>query len=951
MPSSIFAIFMLSFCLSLIRLFSTISQPSPKSYPTNEGEFTNKVITLWYRPPELLLGETRYGTAVDIWSAGCILAEIILGRPIFTGKTEMDQLKLIFELIGTPTDKTWEGFNELKLIRTGEVTIDKLRRPKLREKYGTKIQPVTALNLLEKLLELDPKKRITARGALTHRYFRVEPIAPSDPSELGTIDLGDGDGSGYHEFQTKKRRREAKAVAKQAEDEAKRRGEDVEKQKEAFDKAYREHLKKGAEGDKEKKLLKEKLETHHREQEMRDQELQLEMQMFPEQHLDQKKEGLPEMQQQQIQQHDQNPSTYESNPQHPRNQERIQGRNFSNEHDRQQRPRPAQRDRFPLQFNHPIADERHHNPADNWQQRSHNPMQHQPPPFDRKTEDNRQLRPHNHQQPPTFDRNVGEHRQPRSHPPYQQPPFYRNPEDYWHRSHPQQQPPFDHGGGCGPPGNVNYDMPPPGDRRIMDGPPRRDFLPMPDSRHGRYDHMNRAPDLYIRMEGPPSSFQRDRSRAGDYFRPSRMREESHRRDAHQERKDNHPAHPNQTQPGGDSGERRREDGPCRNEDRKRQDGWDERERNPASENRHSLDRVVHTNIGDKSLESMDPKAGETNTKTDTRHGENPSEDQPQENCDNPAVENEISLEAAETLMLRDFGSNERQKSREGSRSKRQDRDDGRDREHSEHRHRNGRERSRDGSDRHQDRTESDKREHRRRHHSSSSSHRHKEKSSRDKMESRERVNEEAEKIRSDDNPAVKEPAEAVEPVSRGRSSSVSKGEKIDGTKEKRSRDYSSHRRSDREEESADTEQRHPHKRSRHEERRQSDGRRERSHDERYRSNRRVEGIGSGDQYSMPVRDQRDRFADTGNQHAPPGRPRDERLWVGSRVGREERIAGDQRSVRDARNGREDSFAPLPDRQYDRFGNPIPPGGFRHHREQDRRDESGPRGRQGQGERR
>lgn len=121
---------------------SLSSKPNTKKSYSNEGEFTNKVITLWYRPPELLLGETRYGTAVDIWSAGCILAEIILGRPIFTGKTEMDQLKLIFDLIGTPTKNTWEGFNELKLIRTGEVTVEKLKRPKLREKYGGKIQPV-----------------------------------------------------------------------------------------------------------------------------------------------------------------------------------------------------------------------------------------------------------------------------------------------------------------------------------------------------------------------------------------------------------------------------------------------------------------------------------------------------------------------------------------------------------------------------------------------------------------------------------------------------------------------------------------------------------------------------------------------------------------------------------------------------------------------------------------
>ena len=229
-------------------------------YNTNEAEFTNKVITLWYRPPELLLGETKYGSSVDIWSAGCIFAEIILGRPLFTGKTDMDQLKQIFDLVGTPNSRSWEGYTELKLIRTGEVCIEKEKVSRLREKYGGssgKIQPVTAVSLLEKLLELDPKKRVSASRALHHRYFQTEPLAPKDPSDLGTIVLGgsgsgggggDGGGSstsGYHEFQTKKRRREAKVVARAAGEESKSRGESVEKQKEAFDRAYRDHLKKG----------------------------------------------------------------------------------------------------------------------------------------------------------------------------------------------------------------------------------------------------------------------------------------------------------------------------------------------------------------------------------------------------------------------------------------------------------------------------------------------------------------------------------------------------------------------------------------------------------------------------------------------------------------------------------------------------------------------------------
>ena len=154
-------------------------------------EFTNKVITLWYRPPEILLGATRYGPAVDMWSAGCILAELLLGRPLFTGKTEMEQLQQIFDLLGTPTLDSWEGFQDLKLMRTGEVTIEKQRRPKLRDKYGHKM-PAVAMNLIEKLLELDPNKRLTASRALTSRYFLTEPRAPDRPEDLGRLELGRG---------------------------------------------------------------------------------------------------------------------------------------------------------------------------------------------------------------------------------------------------------------------------------------------------------------------------------------------------------------------------------------------------------------------------------------------------------------------------------------------------------------------------------------------------------------------------------------------------------------------------------------------------------------------------------------------------------------------------------------------------------------------------------------
>jgi cell division cycle 2-like len=74
---------------------------------------TQLVVTLWYRSPELLLGAKEYGTAVDMWSIGCIFAELILKQPLFQGKSEIDQLSKIFELMGVPTDQNWPGWRRL----------------------------------------------------------------------------------------------------------------------------------------------------------------------------------------------------------------------------------------------------------------------------------------------------------------------------------------------------------------------------------------------------------------------------------------------------------------------------------------------------------------------------------------------------------------------------------------------------------------------------------------------------------------------------------------------------------------------------------------------------------------------------------------------------------------------------------------------------------------------
>ncbi|KAM0922383.1 hypothetical protein ACQ4PT_006214 [Festuca glaucescens] len=79
----------------------------------HNGNLTNRVITLWYRPPELLLGSTKYGPAVDMWSVGCIFAELLNGKPILPGKNEPDQLTKIFELCGTPDEIIWPGVTKM----------------------------------------------------------------------------------------------------------------------------------------------------------------------------------------------------------------------------------------------------------------------------------------------------------------------------------------------------------------------------------------------------------------------------------------------------------------------------------------------------------------------------------------------------------------------------------------------------------------------------------------------------------------------------------------------------------------------------------------------------------------------------------------------------------------------------------------------------------------------
>ncbi|KAL5167385.1 Protein IMPAIRED IN BABA-INDUCED STERILITY 1 [Glycine soja] len=146
--------------------------------PNSKQPLTSRVVTLWYRPPENLLGSTNYGVSVDLWSVGCVFAELFLGKPILKGRTEVEQLHKIFKLCGSPPEEFWKK-NKLPLAT--------MFKPRTNYKTSLKERcrgfPATAVNLLETLLSIDPSKRGTASSALMSEYFSTKPYA-CNPSLL-----------------------------------------------------------------------------------------------------------------------------------------------------------------------------------------------------------------------------------------------------------------------------------------------------------------------------------------------------------------------------------------------------------------------------------------------------------------------------------------------------------------------------------------------------------------------------------------------------------------------------------------------------------------------------------------------------------------------------------------------------------------------------------------------
>ncbi|XP_050620314.1 cyclin-dependent kinase 3 isoform X1 [Macaca thibetana thibetana] len=136
--------------------------------------YTHEVVTLWYRAPEILLGSKFYTTAVDIWSIGCIFAEMVTRKALFPGDSEIDQLFRIFRMLGTPSEATWPGVTQLPDYKGN---FPKWTRKGLGEIVPS-LEP-EGRDLLMQLLQYDPSRRITAKTALAHPYFSSPEPSPA----------------------------------------------------------------------------------------------------------------------------------------------------------------------------------------------------------------------------------------------------------------------------------------------------------------------------------------------------------------------------------------------------------------------------------------------------------------------------------------------------------------------------------------------------------------------------------------------------------------------------------------------------------------------------------------------------------------------------------------------------------------------------------------------------
>mmetsp|Transcript_101125 Transcript_101125/g.179500 ORF Transcript_101125/g.179500 Transcript_101125/m.179500 type:complete len:325 (+) Transcript_101125:52-1026(+) len=145
-------------------------------------KYTHEVVTVWYRAPEILLGNGLYSLPVDMWATGCVFAEMATGQPLFAGDSEIDTIFKVFQKLGTPTEEMWPGLSELPFFKP---SFPKWPAKGWENIRNTKQQVgAEGIDLIEKFMAYDPKKRMSARKSLEHPFLvDAEQLKPPSPND------------------------------------------------------------------------------------------------------------------------------------------------------------------------------------------------------------------------------------------------------------------------------------------------------------------------------------------------------------------------------------------------------------------------------------------------------------------------------------------------------------------------------------------------------------------------------------------------------------------------------------------------------------------------------------------------------------------------------------------------------------------------------------------------
>jgi serine/threonine protein kinase len=146
------------------------------------GAMTDYISTRWYRAPELLLGSEDYSNSVDMWSIGCIFAEMLIRKPLLPGQDSENQLELIVELLGMPDKKFISNFSGGRLTEVFKnLSSDKNEKGEFKNIFGS-VEEKEAVSLLKKMLRYEPNKRITIEKALEHPFLADLHYPPDEPT-------------------------------------------------------------------------------------------------------------------------------------------------------------------------------------------------------------------------------------------------------------------------------------------------------------------------------------------------------------------------------------------------------------------------------------------------------------------------------------------------------------------------------------------------------------------------------------------------------------------------------------------------------------------------------------------------------------------------------------------------------------------------------------------------